>query len=283
MDLGVYPWSIWAEASAREYPYGDIGFIILTVVAISYLIIMWYVGSSFLKTYKLYPGRKEYKYLGLGFLIVAFFDTLHVFGDIAFYFTNDSRVIIELGGGNQLYYLPLATSLSVMGIFIFFAGLYLYSLEKIGAPRGLIDNVFFALVVLGIIMGLNPYNFWHMIAPENAFDTKPVTGILLLIVGLLAIFKFKKTIERIIGEVGEESKHREIRAKLITYSLFLIALLVILMVPHGMLATIEADWAKIAMIIVTIFKLTSLASSALLLYAGTVWPSWAEKLFGGKL
>jgi len=275
----VLPWQIWDEAQPRTYPYGLWGFVILIIIGFIYLFTMWIIGILFYRTYKLYPQRKEYKYFSIGITAVALFDTIHVIGDVLFFIMNDSRVPISLGANTVFYFYPFATSLSVMGIFIFYILVYTYGVYKLG-ERKTFDYVFYLLGVLGIAFGLNPYNFWHMIKPEGVFDTKPITGTLLLIVGILAVMKFYVALKtKIIADLKKVPVGLK-RIKLVTWGLTLMLILVILMVPHGILATIREPWALASMVIITILKLASLGSSAVLIYSGFVWPSWAERLFG---
>ena len=278
----VLPWPMWEDALPREFPYGTWGFVALLIVSIIYLLTMWLIGFLFLRTYRLFPQKKEYKYFGTGILIVAFFDTIHALGEIMFFITNDSRVPIFLDTNVVFYFYPTVTSLCVMGIFTFYMLVYTYGVYKLEEKKPS-DNVFYALGFLGIALGLNPYNFWHMIKPEGAFDTKPITGILLLIVGILAVYKFYTTLKTKLSLELEKAPGGVKRIKIVTWGLILMLILVFLMMPHGMLATLAGkgvEWAKVAMIAITCIKLISLASSAILIYSGFVWPSWAERIFG---
>ncbi|MCR8473660.1 MAG: hypothetical protein QXE21_05420 [Candidatus Korarchaeota archaeon] len=275
------PWPMWANAQPRPYPYGTWGFLAMLIIGIVYLTIMWIAGLLFLRTYRTFPQRVEYKYFGIAILTVAFFDSIHVLGDILFYLTNDSRVLIQLGADVAFYLYPTATSLSVTGVFIAFSLIYAYSVHKLGEIKP-IDYIFYTLSIVGIALGLNPYNWWHMIRPEGAFDTKPITGIFLLIVGIMSVRKFYVSLKAKLGPELEKLPAGAKRIKLVTIALVLLLLLVFLMMPHGMLAALatQVEWAKIAMIIVTYIKLLSLATSAILLYSGLVWPNWAQKIFG---
>jgi len=278
----VLPWPMWEDALPREFPYGTWGFVALLIISIAYLLTMWLIGLLFLRTYKLFPQKKEYKYFGIGILTVAFFDSIHVLGDIMFFIMNDSRVPIALGADVVFYFYPTATSLSVMGIFVFYILVYTYGVYKL-EERKPFDNVFYALGLLGIALGLNPYNFWHMVKPEGAFDTKPITGIFLLIVGILAVYKFYTALKTKLSLELEKAPGGMKRIKIVTWGLILMLILVFLMVPHGMLASLAGkgvEWAKVAMIVITYIKLISLGSSAILIYSGFVWPSWAERIFG---
>jgi len=277
----VFPWPIWEDAQPREYPYSLGGFIAFIIIAVMYLLIMWLIGILFLRTYKLYPQKKEYKYFGIGVLTVAFFDTIHTIGHILFFIMNDSRVPIILGNHAVFYFYPTATSLSTMGIFVFYILVYTYGVYKLGKVK-MFDRIFYALGFIGIAVGLNPYNFWHMVKPEDVFDTKPITGAFLLIVGLLAVYKFYKALKIKLGPELEKMPLGMKRIKLVTWGLILMLLMVFLMVPHGMLAPLASkgvEWAKIALIVITCIKTISLGSSAVLIYAGFIWPRWAERIF----
>lgn len=277
----VLPWPIWADAGFREYPYGVWGFLAVLIIGVVYLAIMWLVGLLFFRIHRLFPQKIEYKYFGFAVLTVAFFDTLHVIGDILFYLMNDSRVPIVITEGVEFYFYPTATSLSVMGVFIAYMLVYTYGVHKL-ERRERFDWIFYALGIIGIILGLNPLNWWHIIRPAGMFDTKPITGTFLLIVGILSVYKFYNSLRVKLGPELKALPAGEKRVKIVTIALILLLLLVILMIPHGMLAALATkfEWAKIAMVVITYAKLISLAASALLLYSGLVWPNWAQRIFG---
>lgn len=273
--MEVLPWPIWNSCEPRPYPYGFWGFIFLTIIGIIYLATMWIIGILFYKTYRIVP-RREYKLLTVGILSVALFDTIHVIGDTLFFVMNDSRTPIRLNSA-EFYFLPFATSLSVMGIIIFYICLFHYGKIKLREGKNIRYYIFMMLALIGIVLGFNPYNFWHMIPPPNVPDTKPITGTLLLVVGLISIAKFYGAVKRVVFESMKTKPYNIIRMRLLIMSVILMFLLVFLMIPHAMLAMIQEDWAKTLMVAITGVKLLSLGSSAFLLYISMIWPDWFKR------
>lgn len=275
LALEVLPWPIWGSCEPRPYPYGFWGFIFLIIIGIIYLATMWIVGILFYRTYRIVP-RREYKLLSVGVLSVALFDTMHVIGDILFFVMNDSRAPIRLNSV-EFYFMPFATSLSVMGIIIFYICLFHYGKVKLGEGKNIKYYVFMMLALIGIVLGFNPYNFWHMMPPSNVLDTKPITGTLLLVVGIISLAKFYGAVKRVVFESMRTKPYNIIRMRLLTMSVILMFFLVFLMIPHAMLAMIQEDWAKTLMVAITGVKLLSLGLSAFLLYVSIIWPDWFKR------
>ena len=278
MGMGtVFPWPIWAKASPRTYPYGDLGFIFITLIGVVYLILMWFIGISFYKAFKA-SSRREIKYFSIGLLSIAFFDTLHSAGNALFYFLNDSRVPIEIGSVT-IYYLPFATSLSTMGLFICYTMIYLYAAVMMRNQIAAVDKFVILLGIISIFVGFNPYNWWHMVPPEGAIDTKPLTGTLILIMGFITAIMFIKNYRVRLKRELREKPHSVIRLKLTLIGIILLVAQIFLMTLHGTMATIKAPWAATALLIITGAKLISLSLSVTFIYIGTIWPAWAEKIF----
>lgn len=277
----VLPWAIWASASSRPYPYGTEGFLAMITIGLICLTVILTVGFLLIRTHKLFPQKVEYKYFGAAMLAIAISGYIHALGNVLFYFTNDSRVIINLGTNVVLYFYPTTTSLAVMGTFLAYIFIYFYGIRKLEKIRPL-DYAFIVLGIAGIILSLSPYNWWHMIKPTGAFDTKPMTGIFLLIVGLLSVYKFYTSLRTRLGQELRTLPAGSKRVKLVAIALFLLLVQVILMIRHSMLADAATyyEWARAAMIIVTYAKLLSLALFALLLYSGLTWPKWVQRIFG---
>jgi len=265
----VLLWPIWALASPRSYPYGFIGFILTTVIGTIYVIIMIIIGILFLRSARTFRKR-ELNYLGLAILIVGICDTFHVIGDIFFYLTNDSRVPIDLDGFT-LYYYPTATCLSTFGIILAYTLIYLFGAIQTRQRFTTIDRIVTILGIIGIGFGVNPYNWWHMIPPEGAMTTIPITGTFLLVMGILATYSLYRYYQvKLVAEMKVDAVGR-LRLKLILAGIGFLGLLVALMMLHAILAVMGA---KILMLIVTYFKIFSLVASVILLYLGVVAPSF---------
>jgi len=266
----VLPWSIWEDAQPRKYPYGFSGLLFALIISIVYLITLLIIGLLFREASKELKNP-QLKYWSYGFLVVFTFDVLHVIGDVLFYLTNDSRVPISFDSV-VFYYYPTATSLSVAGIIVFYMLVFYYSILQIHKKLIFSDKIIIFLDVIGILIGLSPYNWWHMTPPEGVIDTKPITGMFLLILGIIAVFAFFKYLRNVVKPKAKEDKLKAIQFKFLRIGFVFMIALTLLMVLHGIMARFKVPWAATGLLIITFFKLLSMILTAIFVWIGFCTP-----------
>jgi len=263
----VLMWPIWEYASPRPYPYGVAEFVAMTVLGVIYVTIMITIGGLFIR-YAKNSGKRELNYLGYSILIVGICDVFHAIGDVLFYLTNDSRVPINLNG-ITLYYYPTATCLSTFGILLAYTLFYLFGAIQTKQQFTLFDRITIALGLIGIGFGINPYNWWHMVPPENSIVTIPITGIFLLVMGSLAtgsLYRYYKL--KLVPELKDELREQR-RLRFVLLGVGFLGALVVLMILHAVFAVMEI---KLLMLIVTYLKILSIIASVTFLYIGIASP-----------
>lgn len=141
------------------------------------------------------------------------------------------------------------------------------------------DKIIILLNIVGIFIGINPFNWWHMTPPEEAFDTKPITGMFLFILGILAVFAFFKYVMGIVRPQAKEDKTKAVQFKFLKISLIFMSLLTLLMVLHGIMAKFKAPWVVTGLLIVTFFKLLSMILMAIFVWIGLCTPKFIVKKY----
>mgnify|MGYP000271123042 CR=1 FL=1 len=258
---------MWSEATGRCYPYGLYAFWLYVIMGSFYVIVMLFIGILFLRASKILK-KKRFSLLGIAFVLVGFLDSLHVIGHVLFLLLNDSRAPIKFNS-YILYFYPFATSLAVSGIIIYFTLLYVYSSLEVKSHLGIVDRIVIAIGGAGIALALNPYNWWNMIPPKNAINTTPLTGLVILILGALSILSLRRYHVILTSKLVRDPIS-EVKLKLFLAGIILLAIAVILMMPHVFLAKMHY---YDALLVVTSFKLALLTLSALCFYLGLVAPA----------
>jgi len=263
----VLPWPIWSQGGGRTYPYGFYAFVAYTLIGIVYVFVMIIIGYLFLRASTALKAKTFYL-LGLSFLLVGVFDALHIIGHALFFLFNDSRTPIRLDGA-ILYLYPLTTSFAVSVIILYFTLLYVFGAMETKRKLVLIDKAVILMGIIGIILALNPYNWWHMIPPKNAINTIPGTGGIIFLSGLAAIYSlytyYRDLTSRISGDPISE-----IKLKLFLIGITTLAIMILLIIPHALLSR-----AKLytSLFIVTTLKLVLLAISAINFYLSLIAPA----------
>ena len=263
----VFPWPIWSQGKGRPYPYGFYAFVIYTVVGMVYVSVMIIIGYLFLRASKTLKAKKFYL-LGFSFLLVGIFDTLHIIGHTLFFLFNDSRTPIRVNG-IVIYFYPLTTSLAIGTIILYFTLLYVFGAIETRNKLCPIDKVVILMGIVGITIALNPYNWWHMIAPENALNTMPITGSLILLSGLVAIFSLCRYYRILASKIAEDPIS-EIKLKLFFVGIITLATTMILMIIHAFSTRMQL---YDLLLIATTLKLVLLIISAISFYLSLIAPA----------
>ena len=263
----VLPWPIWSQGEGRPYPYGFYAFVIYIVMGAIYVSVMIIIGYLFLRASKTLKAKKFYL-LGLSFLLLGTFDTLHIIGHALFFLFNDSRTPIRVNG-TAIYFYPLTTSLATGIIVLYFTLLYVFGAIETRNKLSPIDKVMILMGIVGIAVALNPYNWWHMIPPENANNTIPITGTLILLSGLAAISSLYKYYRILASKIAEDPIS-EIKLKLFLMGIITLATMMVLMIMHAFLARIKLYYLLLTIITL---KLILLIISAISFYLSLIAPA----------
>ncbi len=267
----------YTEDFPKPYYYSDYQ-LIINLALVTYIVgllvtlnIAYYINAA----RELFESERKKLSFGFFYLYYVFFMlTMLVLslGLIWFMLNNVSNAYIPILGF-KLYFYPLSLGISM--IFGYAAVLYFYLFVE-NEYYSQVTNKHYMFVVMlyafAIFLLSLPTNYYGIITPKNAFDTRIFSNLLLMLTYFYVIYRAVKESNRRIQKVQEKiilNKLRITKYGFLTLIGFFFFYVLDAVFGGGKPYTLFMIPAYVSMIL-----------GLLLIYLGTLTPGWLEKMLG---